>query len=117
MILCSGQVYYDLFEKRQAEGATDVALVRLEQIGPFRYDAFDSVISAYPREAEVVMTCEEHMNFSSFGFVEPRANIVLKKHKFAPIKYVGRPISTTTATGSHSTHQKEFAKVLADSLA
>ncbi|MDP2145404.1 MAG: 2-oxoglutarate dehydrogenase E1 component, partial [Pseudomonas sp.] len=31
LILCSGKVYYDLLEKRRAEGREDIAIVRIEQ--------------------------------------------------------------------------------------
>ena len=36
MILCSGKVYYDLWDQREKLGATDkVALIRLEELAPF----------------------------------------------------------------------------------
>ena len=34
-MLCSGKVYYDLFEERAKRGIDDVALVRIEQLYPF----------------------------------------------------------------------------------
>jgi 2-oxoglutarate dehydrogenase E1 component len=35
VVLCSGKVYYDLLEQRR-ERAKDVAIVRIEQLYPFR---------------------------------------------------------------------------------
>lgn len=34
VVLCSGKVYYDLLEKRRAEGREDTAIVRIEQLYP-----------------------------------------------------------------------------------
>src|SRR5262249_14939500 len=34
VVLCSGKVYYDLYKQRAVVGASDVALVRLEQFYP-----------------------------------------------------------------------------------
>src|SRR3546814_12944852 len=35
VVLCSGKVYYDLFEEREKQGTKDVLLLRLEQLSPF----------------------------------------------------------------------------------
>ncbi|MDX1698877.1 MAG: 2-oxoglutarate dehydrogenase E1 component, partial [Thiohalobacterales bacterium] len=35
LVMCSGRVYYDLFERRAEAGIDNVALVRLEQLYPF----------------------------------------------------------------------------------
>src|SRR5690349_7925097 len=39
VLLCSGKVYYDLLEKRDALGAEHVAIVRVEQLAPLAEDA------------------------------------------------------------------------------
>ncbi|PZQ36205.1 MAG: 2-oxoglutarate dehydrogenase E1 component, partial [Pseudomonas putida] len=38
LVLCGGKVYYDLLEKRRAEGREDIAIVRIEQLYPFPED-------------------------------------------------------------------------------
>ena len=35
VVMCSGKVYYDLYETREAEGIDDVYLMRVEQLYPF----------------------------------------------------------------------------------
>lgn len=37
VVLCSGQVYYDLINARKAEGKKDVAILRVEELHPFPY--------------------------------------------------------------------------------
>ena len=36
VVLCSGKVYYDLYEEREKRGIDDVYLLRVEQLYPFR---------------------------------------------------------------------------------
>ena len=36
VVMCSGKVYYDLVEAREAAGIDDVYILRLEQLYPFR---------------------------------------------------------------------------------
>ncbi|MGA4815189.1 hypothetical protein ACPA9J_07330 [Pseudomonas aeruginosa] len=44
-VLCSGKVYYDLLEKRRAEGREDTAIVRIEQLYPFPEDDLAEVLA------------------------------------------------------------------------
>ena len=37
LVLCSGQVYYDLIAEREKLGKKDIAIVRVEQLSPFPY--------------------------------------------------------------------------------
>ena len=45
LVLCSGKVYYDLLEKRRAEGREDIAIVRIEQLYPFPEDDLMEALS------------------------------------------------------------------------
>ena len=47
VVLCSGKVYYDLLEKRRAEGRDDIAIVRIEQLYPFPEDDLKEVLAPY----------------------------------------------------------------------
>lgn len=44
------QVFYELEEERQRVGATDVALLRVEQLCPFPFDLCDRELKRYPSE-------------------------------------------------------------------
>ncbi len=46
VILCSGKVYYDLFEEREKRGSDDVYLLRVEQLYPFPLKALVADIVA-----------------------------------------------------------------------
>jgi 2-oxoglutarate dehydrogenase E1 component len=51
VILCTGQVYYNLSAQRRAKRIRDIVLVRLEQIAPFPHDLIVSVLNRYPVRA------------------------------------------------------------------
>src|SRR5207302_7497395 len=50
--LCSGKVFYDLAERREAAGVKDVALVRLEQFHPFPAELMKRVLGRYRKAQE-----------------------------------------------------------------
>lgn len=37
VILCSGQIYYDLIQERERLNKTDIAILRIEQLAPFPF--------------------------------------------------------------------------------
>lgn len=51
VILCSGQVYYDLIAERTKLNRKDVAIVRVEQLAPFPFMSLKSELEKYPRDA------------------------------------------------------------------
>lgn len=117
VLVCSGQIYYDLLEFRNEQKIDDVALVRMEQLAPFPYNTFERAVKNYPKQAVFRWVSEEHRNFGAFDFISPRINIILREQGFQPIQYAGRPISATAATGSSKQHKAEFAKILQDAFA
>lgn len=105
VVMCSGKVYYDLYEARKQRGLDDVYLLRLEQLYPFPAKALVTELSRF-RNAEMVWCQEEPKNMGSWFFVEPylewALNHIEAKHT-RPV-YAGRPASAATATGLMSAH-------------
>jgi 2-oxoglutarate dehydrogenase E1 component len=54
VVFCSGKVYYDLAEYRRAEGITNVAIVRIEELYPFPIEEYARVIGRYKNAKEIV---------------------------------------------------------------
>ena len=75
-MLCSGKVYYDLYEDREKRGVDDVYLLRVEQIYPFPLKALVKELSRF-KKAEIVWCQEEPKNMGSWSFVEPYLEWVL----------------------------------------
>jgi 2-oxoglutarate dehydrogenase E1 component len=118
VVLCSGKVYYDLYEAREAAGISDVYLMRLEQLYPFPAKALVSELSRFPK-AEVVWAQEEPRNMGAWTFAEPNIEWVLQHTPIANTRarYVGRPASAATATGLASRHSLEQKTLVEQALA
>lgn len=116
VLTCSGQIYFDLLEKREALGIEDVAIIRLEQLGPFPYLAFEKEINEYKKDVEVTWVSEEPENFGAWFYVKPRMDLSLEKLNRKPLNYVGRPISTATASGYSSLNKKELNQLLKEAF-
>ena len=101
VVLCSGKVYYDLYEEREQRGIDDVYLMRVEQLYPFPARALIEELSRFP-QAEIVWCQEEPKNMGAWSFIEPNLEWVLDhieaKASSRP-RYAGRPASAATATG------------------
>ncbi|AEP08988.1 2-oxoglutarate dehydrogenase E1 component [Micavibrio aeruginosavorus] len=117
VIICSGKVYYDLFEEREKRGQKDVIILRLEQFYPFPAKALGEELSKYPN-AEVIWCQEEPYNQGGWHFVDRRIEDVLKsiKHKSSRPRYAGRPEAAAPATGLMKRHNAELAKFLDEAL-
>ena len=117
VVLCSGKVYYDLFEAREAKKIKNVAIVRVEQLYPFPEKPLADIISKYPN-AQVVWCQEEPENQGAWFYVDRRIESVLRglKHKPGRPIYVGRPEAAAPATGSHKKHVKEQEALVDNAL-
>jgi 2-oxoglutarate dehydrogenase E1 component len=118
VVLCTGKVYYDLYEAREAAGISDVYLMRLEQLYPFPAKALVTELSRFPK-AEVVWAQEEPRNMGAWSFVEPNIEWVLQHTPIVNTRarYVGRPASAATATGLASRHSLEQKTLVEQALA
>ncbi len=108
VVLCSGKVYYDLFEERAERGIRDVFFLRMEQLYPFPRKALTQQLERFPK-AEVVWCQEEPKNMGAWSYIESRIEDVLLDIGAdcrRPI-YVGRKEAAAPATGLLRRHMKE----------
>ncbi len=118
VVLCSGKVYYDLYEEREKRGIDDVYLLRVEQLYPFPLKALVTELSRF-KNADIVWCQEEPKNMGSWTFVEPYLSWVLEQatSKVKRPRYAGRPASAATATGLMSTHLAQLNAFLEEAFA
>jgi len=118
VILCSGKVYFDLFEDREKRGVDDVYLMRIEQLYPFPLKTVSQELARF-KNADVVWCQEEPQNMGSWTFVEPYLEWVLGQAgmKAKRARYVGRAAAAATATGLMSRHQAQLRAFLDEAYA
>ncbi len=118
VVLCSGKVYYDLYEDREKRGVDDVYLLRVEQLYPFPAKALITELSRF-KAADIVWCQEEPKNMGAWNFVEPYLEWVLDSigaEKRRP-RYVGRAAAAATATGLMSKHLAQLQAFLEEAFA
>ncbi len=117
VVLCSGKVYYDLYDEREKRGIDDVYLLRVEQLYPFPARALIQELSRF-KDADMVWCQEEPKNMGAWSFIEPNLSWVLDHigAKYGRPRYAGRPASAATATGLMRKHQMELKGLLDEAL-
>ena len=117
VVLCTGKVYYDLYDAREKRGVDDIYLLRVEQLYPFPTKALVAELSRF-KQAEIVWCQEEPRNMGSWFFVDIYLEWVLNqinaKHRRA--RYAGRPASASTAVGQMSKHLAQLKQFLEEAL-
>jgi 2-oxoglutarate dehydrogenase E1 component len=117
VLLCSGKIYYELEERREREGRTDVAIVRLEQLYPMTAEDLRKTLEPYPEGCPVVWVQEEPENQGAWPWLQTQAKFhqnVLGKHPFLG---VFRRASAVPATGSPGAHRMEQELLLEQAFA
>jgi len=105
IILCSGKVYYELFEERKKRGIQDIVLARVEQLYPFPEEEARTLLASYPNATEVVWCQEEPENQGAWHSILHHLKAVLTRAQ--TLLYVGRQASAAPAVGYASLHQEQ----------
>ncbi|MBR9843915.1 MAG: 2-oxoglutarate dehydrogenase E1 component [Rhodobacteraceae bacterium] len=113
VVMCSGKVYYDLLEERDARGIDDIYLLRIEQFYPFPAHSLIKELERF-KGAEMVWCQEEPKNQGAWTFIEPNIEWALTriKAKHTRPAYAGRPASASPATGLASQHKAQQAALV-----
>ncbi len=115
VLLCSGRVYFDLVKKREAEKRDDIAIVRMEELYPLPKTLLHDTLGVYAEGTPVVWVQDEPENMGAWRFL--RIHYGERLFNRYPFSCVSRPASASPATGSHSAHEREQAKLLAEAFA
>jgi 2-oxoglutarate dehydrogenase E1 component len=117
VILCTGKVYYDLYEEREKRGLNDIYLLRIEQLYPFPTKALVSELARF-KQAEMVWCQEEPRNMGAWFFVDVFLQWVLNQigAKHRNLRYAGRPASASTAVGQMSKHLAQLKNLQEEAL-
>src|ERR1700733_4048842 len=117
VVLCSGKVYYDLYEEREKRGIEDIYLMRVEQLYPVPLKALVVELTRF-KGAEIVWCQEEPRNMGAWHFIEPYLEWVLNQVNatYKRPRYAGRAAAAATATGLMSKHLAQLKALLDEAL-
>ncbi len=104
VLFCSGKIYFELNDRRQKEGRTDVAIVRLEQIYPVPAQQLEKLYDKY-KNAVWFWVQEEPLNMGAASFLQMQ---------FRSVNYgiIGRKPSASTASGFSKVHKEEQEEII-----
>ena len=108
VVLCTGKIYYDLYEKKIADKRDDVAIVRVEQLYPLPEKKLAKILEKY-KGAEPVWVQEEPKNQGYWTFL-------LRYDQFRNLRLISRKSLASPATGFSNVHKKEQADIVANAF-
>ena len=114
VVLCSGKVYYDLFEEAEKRKLADVAIVRVEQLYPFPRTEVSAELEKYPAAKEVIWCQEEPQNQGAWFQIRHHLQACAGGHH--SLHYAGRVRSPAPACGYYNTHVAEQQALVQQAL-
>jgi len=108
IVLCSGKIYYDLFDSQQKKKVKDVAVIRMEQLYPFPEKQLSAIFKKY-KGATVVFAQEEPANMGPLSYIQR----MMPEQK---MEFVSRKASASPATGFKKVHEAEQQKIVNQAL-
>jgi 2-oxoglutarate dehydrogenase E1 component len=112
VIFCSGKIYYDLLNHREAQKIGTAAIVRLEQLYPLAEEKLRKILAPFSAVRQFVWCQEESQNMGAWTYIEPRFRRLLGKE----IAYAGRNASASPAVGALAVHKREQACVIGEAF-
>ncbi|MBB4904025.1 2-oxoglutarate decarboxylase [Actinophytocola algeriensis] len=110
LLLVSGKLYYELAHEREARGASDVAIVRLEQLYPVPVKRLGAIFEKYSGVEEVRWVQEEPANQGSWPFYG------LHLRELYPdlprLVRVSRRVMSAPSAGSGKVHEVEQREII-----
>jgi 2-oxoglutarate dehydrogenase E1 component len=115
VLVCSGQVYYDLLNERNMRNDNKVAIIRIEQLYPFPQEAFSMELTKYIRVRELIWVQEEPYNQGAWHQICDCLNIIGDKLQ-QRFKVVSRPAAAAPATGSSLMHTAQLKEIISQAF-
>ncbi|NDV11723.1 2-oxoglutarate dehydrogenase E1 component [Crenobacter caeni] len=115
VLLCAGQVYYDLVAgRKERELEQDVAIVRIEQLYPFPTEQLAAELARYPNAREVKWVQEEPKNQGAWYQIRHRLEDLMGAKQ--ALSFAARPSSASPAVGYMSKHVAQLKAFVEEAL-
>jgi len=105
IVFTSGRLYYDLIKYKDETGASEVAIVRIEQIYPVPMEQITEITGRYKHADELIWAQDEPENQGAWAYLN-------RKMPHLGLKVVARPESGSPAEGLHEQHKIRLNKIL-----
>ena len=112
VLVCSGKIFYELFQNRNKLEKAGIAIVRLEQFYPFPQSQIKTVFQKYRQTKKWFWVQEEPQNMGAWQFIQPHLNAASGKS----FSYIGRKASSSPATGFPGLAKLEQQAIIAQAL-
>ncbi|HUN81244.1 MAG TPA: 2-oxoglutarate dehydrogenase E1 component [Phycisphaerae bacterium] len=109
-LLSTGKIYFDLFDRRRTSNRSDVALIRIEQLYPWRPRELADALAPFRELRRVFWVQEEPLNMGAWRFVRDRWQLPFE------LEVIARHESSSPATGSHRVHVVEQMSIVDKAL-
>ena len=112
VLICTGKIYYDLYERILRDKLEGIALLRVEQLYPLAVDRLWEELGRYPEGTGFSWVQEEPRNMGAWRSLR---NILAELLGAEP-RYVGRPDAAAPASGSHRLDRVEQERIVKEAL-
>ena len=117
VVLCSGKVFYDLWEARAEQELDNVAIVRIEQLYPFPDEELLQELSRFSKAEQVIWCQEEPINQGAWFSIQHRIRRVINRlDKVPSLHYAGREAFAAPAVGYASVHNEQQQQLVQTAL-
>lgn len=114
VVLCSGKIYFELLQKRRELALEHIALLRIEQLYPFPYDALREALVPYTQATDVVWCQEEPKNQGAWFITRHR--LIKSIGNNQQLSYAGRKPMAAPSPGYLKLDREQQAQVVASAL-
>jgi len=104
ILFCSGQIYYDLLQRKEDKEINDCTIIRLEQLYPFPEHQIESYVLKNPK-AKMAWVQEEPLNMGAASYIKAR-------WKYESLNFITRPASASPAVGFKKIHDRQLIELL-----
>jgi 2-oxoglutarate dehydrogenase E1 component len=111
VLFCSGKLYYELEAERIRLERCDTVIVRVEQLYPLDCDAVQSIIDMCGPNCALYWVQEEPENMGAWQYMDRNFRALS-----ASVAYIGRPIDSCPAVGSHRIHAEQQLDIIRKSF-
>ena len=104
LVFCSGKIYYELLSKKEELKATDLAIIRIEELHPFPSDELNSILKKYKNSLLNLWVQEEPENMGPWHYM----NDSFKEAKLVPVARIPSASPAHGLSGLHELGQNEI---------